>query len=88
MIQATAARLAPCGARVQHRHVIGRSGQPHSYGVAGLPHAGPRNGGLSLTLAARPENIAVVRQMLSAVGEALHLEDELVDDLRLADRPR
>jgi len=37
-----------------------------------------------LTLPARPENVAVIRHVLGAFGEALQLPPELVEDMRLA----
>jgi serine/threonine-protein kinase RsbW len=37
-----------------------------------------------LSLAARPENVAVVRHMLGAFADALELAPELVEDMRLA----
>jgi anti-sigma regulatory factor (Ser/Thr protein kinase) len=37
-----------------------------------------------LTLPARPENVAVVRHVLGAFAEALHLPFDLVEDMRLA----
>jgi anti-sigma regulatory factor (Ser/Thr protein kinase) len=39
---------------------------------------------VKLTLPARPENVAVIRHVLSAFAEALQLPDALVEDLRLA----
>jgi serine/threonine-protein kinase RsbW len=39
---------------------------------------------LELTLPARPENVGVVRHVLGGVGEALHLDHETLDDVRLA----
>jgi serine/threonine-protein kinase RsbW len=39
---------------------------------------------VKLTLPARPENVAVIRQVLGAFAEALRLPDGLVEDLRLA----
>ena len=39
---------------------------------------------VTLTLPARPENVAVVRHVLGAFAEALRLPDELIEDLRLA----
>src|SRR6478609_2060052 len=39
---------------------------------------------VKLTLPARPENVSVIRHVLGAFAEALHLDDELVEDLRLA----
>ena len=37
-----------------------------------------------LTLPALPENVAVVRHVLGAFGDALHLPSEVFDDVRLA----
>ena len=37
-----------------------------------------------LTLPARPENVAVVRHVLGAFAESLHLPADIVDDMRLA----
>jgi anti-sigma regulatory factor (Ser/Thr protein kinase) len=37
-----------------------------------------------LTLPARPENVAVIRHVLGAFAEALHLPADLVEDMRLA----
>jgi serine/threonine-protein kinase RsbW len=37
-----------------------------------------------LTLPARPENVAVIRHVLGAFAEALHLPANLVEDMRLA----
>jgi serine/threonine-protein kinase RsbW len=39
---------------------------------------------LELTLAARAENVGVVRHVLGALSDALRLDDEVLDDLRLA----
>ena len=39
---------------------------------------------VKLTLPARPENVSVIRHVLGAFAEALLLEDELIEDLRLA----
>ena len=39
---------------------------------------------LELTLPARPENVGVVRQVLGGVAEALALDPETLDDVRLA----
>jgi serine/threonine-protein kinase RsbW len=39
---------------------------------------------VTLTLPARPENVAVVRHVLGAFAHALGLSDELIEDLRLA----
>jgi serine/threonine-protein kinase RsbW len=64
--------------------VIGRSRQPHSGGVVDFPMSGTHQGSIELTLPARPENIAVVRHVLGAIGACLRLEAELVEDMRLA----
>jgi serine/threonine-protein kinase RsbW len=45
------------------------------------PHA---SSDVRLTLPARPENVAVIRHVLGAFGEALSLPPELVEDMRLA----
>jgi serine/threonine-protein kinase RsbW len=37
-----------------------------------------------LTLPARPENVAVVRHVLGAFAESMHLPPSVVDDMRLA----
>jgi serine/threonine-protein kinase RsbW len=37
-----------------------------------------------MTLPASPENIAVVRRLLCALGETLQIDTELLEDLRLA----
>lgn len=39
---------------------------------------------LELTLPACPENVGVVRHILGGVAEAMALDDELLDDIRLA----
>lgn len=39
---------------------------------------------IRLTVPARPENVAVVRHVIGALGDALALESALIDDLRLA----
>lgn len=39
---------------------------------------------VKLTLPARAENVAVVRHVLGAFAESLHLPDQLVEDVRLA----
>jgi anti-sigma regulatory factor (Ser/Thr protein kinase) len=43
-----------------------------------------READVRLTLPARPENVAVVRHVLGAFAEALHLSKPVVDDIRLA----
>jgi serine/threonine-protein kinase RsbW len=44
----------------------------------------PRDSDVRLTLPARPENVAVVRHVLGAFAEALHLPLDVVEDMRLA----
>jgi anti-sigma regulatory factor (Ser/Thr protein kinase) len=39
---------------------------------------------IRLTLPARPENVAVVRHVLGALGEAIRLEESVIADMRLA----
>jgi anti-sigma regulatory factor (Ser/Thr protein kinase) len=39
---------------------------------------------LEITLPARPENVAVVRHLLGGVGDALGVDPEILDDIRLA----
>ncbi len=39
---------------------------------------------IRLTLPARPENVAVVRHVLGALGEAIGLEEPVIADMRLA----
>lgn len=46
-------------------------------------HKAPRTD-VTLTLPARPENVAVVRHVLGAFAESMRLPDELIEDLRLA----
>jgi serine/threonine-protein kinase RsbW len=47
-------------------------------------HTAAGDADVRLTLPARPENVAVVRHVLGAFGEALRLPHELVEDIRLA----
>jgi serine/threonine-protein kinase RsbW len=52
-----------------------------------VPHMAPvepRSSDVRLTLPARPENVAVVRHVLGAFAEALHLPLDVVQDMRLA----
>ena len=44
----------------------------------------PGESDVRLTLPARPENVAVVRHVLGAFAEALHLPATVVEDVRLA----
>lgn len=39
---------------------------------------------LELTLPALPENVAVVRHVIGGIGDALGIEDSILDDIRLA----
>jgi serine/threonine-protein kinase RsbW len=52
--------------------------------MAGETPAPARDSDIRLTLPARPENVAVVRHVLGALGEALRLPDPVVEDMRLA----
>ncbi len=45
---------------------------------------GARGSDVRLSLPARPENVAVIRHVLGAFAEALRLEPEVVEDMRLA----
>ena len=45
---------------------------------------GAQESDIRLTLPARPENIAVVRHMLGALGQAIELSPAVGDDVRLA----
>jgi anti-sigma regulatory factor (Ser/Thr protein kinase) len=44
----------------------------------------PRSSDVRLNLPARPENVAVVRHVLGAFAEALHLPLDVVENMRLA----
>jgi serine/threonine-protein kinase RsbW len=44
----------------------------------------PEHPDLSLTLPARPENVAVVRHAIGGLGEALELRDQKLSDIKLA----
>jgi serine/threonine-protein kinase RsbW len=52
--------------------------------VVDSPFQGAGDGSVELTLPARPENVAVIRHVLGAFASSLGLDEELVDDLRLA----
>jgi anti-sigma regulatory factor (Ser/Thr protein kinase) len=56
--------------------------QLRSVGMTAHPET-PRTD-VKLTLPARPENVAVVRHVLGAFADSVHLPDELIEDLRLA----
>lgn len=45
---------------------------------------GDSDSDVRLSLPARPENVAVVRHVLGAFAEALHLPDAVIEDMRLA----
>lgn len=64
--------------------MIGSPGQSPCNGVVDFPTAGTQNGSIELTLPARPENVALVRHVLGAIGACLSLDPELVEDIRLA----
>jgi serine/threonine-protein kinase RsbW len=64
--------------------VLGGTGQPHLRPVVELPHPDQRESAVELSIPARPENVAVIRRVLSAFGESLRLDPALVDDMRLA----
>jgi serine/threonine-protein kinase RsbW len=52
--------------------------------VSDLEPVTPEDSDVRLTLPARPENVAVVRHVLGAFAEALHLPDNVIEDMRLA----
>jgi anti-sigma regulatory factor (Ser/Thr protein kinase) len=53
--------------------------------VDGAPAADvPDTPDLSLTLPARPENVAVVRHAIGGLGEALDVDDQVLADVKLA----
>jgi anti-sigma regulatory factor (Ser/Thr protein kinase) len=52
--------------------------------VAHIEPVEPQSSDVRLNLPARPENVAVVRHVLGAFAEALHLPLEVVEDMRLA----
>jgi serine/threonine-protein kinase RsbW len=52
--------------------------------MAGETSAPVLDSAIRLTLPARPENVAVVRRVLGALAEALRLDDDVVEDMRLA----
>jgi serine/threonine-protein kinase RsbW len=64
--------------------VIGSSQKPHSGGVVDFPVSGTHNGSIELSVPAHPENIALVRHVLGAIGACLQLAPELLEDMRLA----
>jgi anti-sigma regulatory factor (Ser/Thr protein kinase) len=52
--------------------------------VSHIEPIAPKHSDVRLNLPARPENVAVVRHVLGAFAEALHLPAEIVDAVRLA----
>jgi serine/threonine-protein kinase RsbW len=52
--------------------------------VDGILPLEPREADVRLTLPARPETVAVIRQVVGAFVEALHLPPAVVEDIRLA----
>lgn len=52
--------------------------------VAHIEPVEAQSSDVRLNLPARPENVAVVRHVLGAFAEALHLPIEIVEDMRLA----
>jgi anti-sigma regulatory factor (Ser/Thr protein kinase) len=53
----------------------------HANGMETVAH---QSSDVRLTLPARPENVAVVRHVLGAFGDAMHLPESVVEDMRLA----
>jgi serine/threonine-protein kinase RsbW len=52
--------------------------------MAGETSVHAHDSDIRLTLPARPENVAVVRHVLGALGEVLSLPDNVCEDIRLA----
>jgi serine/threonine-protein kinase RsbW len=52
--------------------------------VDALAPVDARDSDVRLTLPARPENVSVIRHVLGAFAEALHLPEIVVEDIRLA----
>ena len=61
-----------------------RSGTVRTRHVSDIDPVEPLDSDVRLTLPARPENVAVVRHVLGAFAEALHLPADVVEDMRLA----
>jgi serine/threonine-protein kinase RsbW len=61
-----------------------KNGTVRTRHVSDLEPLEPLNSDVRLTLPARPENVAVVRHVLGAFAEALHLPVDVVEDMRLA----
>ena len=62
----------------------GTGGRVRIKRVAGMEPLRQTSSDVRLTLSARPENVGVVRHVLGAFGEALHLPPDVVEDVRLA----
>ena len=61
-----------------------RNGNVRTRHVHDITPVEPRDSDVRLTLPARPENVAVVRHVLGAFAEALHLPVDVIEDMRLA----
>ena len=55
-----------------------------TFHVDALAPVEPRDSDVRLTLPARPENVSVIRHVLDAFAEALHLPETVIEDIRLA----
>jgi anti-sigma regulatory factor (Ser/Thr protein kinase) len=62
--------------------MVGRHSSPH--GVTSAHAVTVQHADIRLTLPARPENIMLVRHVLTALAEALGLSRGVTDDMRLA----
>ena len=60
------------------------AGEPQLRPVVELPHPDRRERAVELSVPALPENVAVIRRLLTAFAGSLHLDRQLVDDMRLA----
>jgi anti-sigma regulatory factor (Ser/Thr protein kinase) len=60
------------------------SGTVRTRHVSDIDPLEPLGSDVRLTLPARPENVAVVRHVLGAFAEALHLPVDVIADMRLA----
>jgi serine/threonine-protein kinase RsbW len=60
------------------------SGTVRTRHVSDIDPLEPLSSDVRLTLPARPENVAVVRHVLGAFAEALHLPVDVIEDMRLA----
>jgi serine/threonine-protein kinase RsbW len=52
--------------------------------VDALAPIGARDSDVRLTLPARPENVSVIRHVLGAFADAMHLPETVIEDIRLA----